>query len=368
MKKLELQHIKLTNFKNYAFEELELDNKLNCFVGNNGMGKTNLLDAIHYLCIGKSKFQSSDRLLMLHDTDFFRLESQFLRGKEDEKLIAKISKRKKKVFERNDVAYQKLSEHLGHFPIVFIAPDDIYLIREGSEDRRKFMDTILSQLHFSYLQALLQYNSILKQRNALLKQWKDQPNPELLGIYSGQLVGPSKIIHRYRKDFIELFLPLLQEQYGQISNQQESISLIYQSDLNEDYLENLLSQSREKDIILQRTTVGIHKDDLKCLIEGHPIKQFGSQGQLKSFLLALKLSEYQILKQEKQILPILILDDVFDKLDQKRIKHLIQIIGKEDFGQIFISDTHESRLQSIVSKIGLTVKNFKIVDGSAKLY
>ena len=368
MKKLELQRIKITNFKNYPLEELELDAKLNCFVGNNGMGKTNLLDAIHYLCIGKSKFQPSDRLLMLHDTDFFRLESHFLVGEVEEKIVAKISKRKKKVFERNDVAYQKLSQHIGHFPIVFIAPDDIYLVREGSEERRKFLDNILSQLYFPYLQALIQYKAILKQRNALLKQWKESPNSELLQIYSDQLIDPANVIHQYRKEFIQSFLPLLQEQYGQISNQQESIALVYQSGLNEGTLEELLQRAREKDIILQRTTVGIHKDELKFMIQDHPIKQFGSQGQVKSFLLALKLSEYQILKQKKKIIPILVLDDIFDKLDEKRISHLIQIIGKEDFGQIFISDTHQNRLQNIVEKIGLTVKNFEIVDGSVKLF
>ena len=368
MKKLELQHIRLANFKNYTFQELEFDDKLNCLVGNNGMGKTNLLDAVHYICYGKSKFQASDKLLMLHDSDFFRLEGQFLLDTMPEKVVAKVSRKKKKQFERNDVAYEKLSQHIGHFPVVFIAPDDVYLIREGSEERRRFMDNILSQLNPAYLQALIHYNKTLKQRNALLKSWKEHPNNSLLEIYSEQLLAPGKLIHDCRKVFVEQFNPLLQSKYEVISNQGESVSMAYHSALNEEDFKALLKQAREKDIILQRSSVGTHKDDLKFSIEGFPLKQFGSQGQLKSFLLSLKLTEYYFLKQEKQIMPILILDDIFDKLDQDRIERLIQLIGHADFGQIFISDTHQNRLQNIAAKIGLSVKNFKIVDGSAKLF
>lgn len=368
MKKLELKYLKLTNFKNYGSQELELDAKLNCFLGKNGMGKTNLLDAIHYSCFGKSKFQASDRLLMLHDTDFFRLEAQFLLGEKQEEIVAKVAKRRKKALERNKVPYRKLSHHVGLFPAVFIAPDDIYLIKEGSEERRRFMDNILSQLHPAYLQTLIQYQSLLKQRNALLKSWQDNPDHALLDIYSQQIVQPAQVIHQHRTNFVKEFLPLLEAKYAQISNNQEPVSLQYFSSLNEQDLGVHLQEVREKDIILQRTTVGIHKDDLQFSIREYPLKQFGSQGQLKSFLLALKLAEYQILKEQKQIFPLLILDDIFDKLDRNRIDMLIQMIGKEDFGQIFISDTHPKRLQEIILKIGISVKNFEIVDGSANLF
>lgn len=368
MKKLTLKHIKLTNFKNYSSQELDFEEKLNCFVGNNGMGKTNLLDAIHYLSLGKSKFQTSDRLLILHGMDFFRLEAQFSLGAKKEKVVAKVATGRKKVLECNDIPYRKLSQHVGHFPSVFIAPDDVYLIREGSEDRRKFVDHLLSQMYPSYLLALIEYQSVLKQRNALLKQWPDNPNPSLLEIYSNQLINPAQTIHQYRATFISTFCPILQHHYSILADEQEEVTLEYSSQMNEEPLDQLLRKSREKDIILQRTTQGIHKDDLKFLIRGRPLKLFGSQGQLKSFLLALKLAEYQVLKDEKKIFPLLILDDIFDKLDQSRIRHLIQIIGNEEFGQIFISDTHQDRLKEIILEIGISVKNFKIVSGYANLF
>ncbi len=369
MNKLELQRIKLTNFKNYEFEDLTFCSKFNLFIGNNGMGKTNLLDAIHYLCTGKSKFLASDRLLSRHGTDFFRLEGRFLSGNEQETVVAKVANNRKKALECNGIAYQKLSQHIGRLPCVFIAPDDIYLIREGSEERRKFLDNILSQLSKEYLQNLMLYNSILKQRNAILKQWKERPDPALLDIYSDQLVVPAGFLHHQRADFVHTFLPLLEEKYQCLSNDQEAVNLKYHSQLNENAIADLLREAREKDILLQRTTVGIHKDDLKFRINGHPLKQFGSQGQLKSFLLALKLTEYQVLKTQKQIKPILILDDIFDKLDQNRIRQLIEIIVQESYGQVFISDTHPLRLQEIIGlQVDAPIKNYKIVAGSANLF
>ncbi len=364
---MQLDRFILTNFKNYEYQAIDCAPGLTCFVGKNGMGKTNLLDAVYYLCMGKSHFNTPDSLLCYHGTDFFRLEGHFSRKDKAEKIVAKVMPRKKKELERNGMPYSRLSEHVGLLPVVMIAPDDTALATEGSETRRSFLDNTLSQIDNRYLQQLITYNKVLSQRNALLKQFGEQGgyNTELVEAYDRQLIIPGAAIHIARRNFLEGFRELLQELYRQISGGAESVDCLYNSKLLDSPFEKLLGQAAEKDRILQRTTVGIHKDDLDFSIEGYPLKRFASQGQLKSFVLALKLAQYRVLMQEKKVPPILLLDDIFDKLDSQRVSQLLALLLEGDYGQAFITDTDESRLEAIIHKFGHDFLKYEIESGAA---
>ena len=366
---MQLQKIILTNFKNYSSQKLDDLARLNCFVGLNGMGKTNLLDAIYYICLGKSYFGIPDHIVMQHETSFFRLEAQFQIGEKSEKIVAKVIPRKKKEFERNDVPYQKLSEHIGLLPVVIVAPNDINIVLEGSEIRRKFLDNTLSQIDNQYLNALITYNKILKQRNAALKGFAEthRYDPALIKVYDDQLLKPAEEIFKKRKAFLTEFSPILSQMHERISGAQEKVSCSYRSDLLEEPLESLFRKSAEKDRILQRTTKGPHKDDLILSIDNYPLKKFASQGQLKTFILALKLAQYEVLKQDRQVLPLLLLDDIFDKLDSQRVGKLLQLLIEGAFGQIFITDTHENRIEEIVKKFDVQYRKFIITHGAARL-
>ena len=363
-----LSRIKLLQFKNYSEQELTLSPQLNCFVGHNGMGKTNLLDAIYYLCMSKSYFGLSDRYLVKKETDFFRLEGDFILSQDKkEVIVAKIQPPKRKVLECNKIVYEKLAEHIGKYPVVIIVPDDTQLITEGSEVRRRFIDNTLSQLDTGYLQKLITYNHILKQRNALLKQYEGRPTPEdLLLIYDQQLEEPASYIYKKRTGFIDAFMIPFNRAHKAISGNHEQVELVYNSALKDNTLGTLLKESRERDRILQRTTKGIHKDNLVFTIEGQPLKRFGSQGQLKSYVLALKLAQYHFLKTAKDRQPLLLLDDVFDKLDPKRVSQLIDYILAGDFGQLFISDTDSNRIQRILDAQKVDPSIFHIVNGMVK--
>ncbi|MCB0554037.1 MAG: DNA replication/repair protein RecF [Phaeodactylibacter sp.] len=364
---MHLQHYILTNFKNYESQRIDCSPRLNCYVGHNGMGKTNLLDAVYYLCMGKSHFNLPDSLIARHNEAFFRLEGHFLRENRPERIVAKVTPRKKKELERNNTAYLRLSEHVGLLPVVMIAPDDTYLATEGSEARRRFLDNTLSQLDNHYLQQLITYNKVLQQRNALLKQFADNGryNTALIEAYDQQLLGPGRAIHEARRQFMSRFQGILREKYRVISGEAESIDCTYDSKLNDHSFESLLEDAREKDRILQRTTVGIHKDDLDFTIAGYPLKRFASQGQLKSFVLALKLAQYRLLQSEKKMAPILLLDDIFDKLDNERVRHLLGLLLEGDFGQVFITDTDENRLGAIVEHFGQEYLNYRVDNGKA---
>ncbi|MEM9823238.1 MAG: DNA replication and repair protein RecF [Bacteroidota bacterium] len=360
-----LREIRLTQFKNYPSAKVNLSPQLNCFVGKNGMGKTNLLDAIYYLCMCKSNFGIRDRQVVQHGTSFFRLEGRFAGDQEQEIIVAKVIPGKKKEMERNGVAYQRLFEHIGLIPVVMIVPDDTLLVSEGSEGRRKFLDNTLSQLDRQYLEQLLAYNKVLRQRNAALKQFAKNGyfDAALIETYNKQMLNPAAFIHQRRQAFLENFDPVFKEYYQIISKDAEKVDCTYVSRLAANSLSELFVASREKDRILQRTTAGIHKDDLKFIINGYALKTFASQGQLKSFVLALKLAQFEFLRKEKKIAPILLLDDIFDKLDRHRVEQLIGLLLERQFGQIFITDTHENRLEEIVKKFDSTFLNFKIEDG-----
>lgn len=361
-----ISRLKLLQFKNYPAQELQLCTQLNCFVGANGMGKTNLLDAIYYLCMGKSYFVQRDAYIIQHDTSFFRLEGDFQLANKKDKLVVKVEAKKRKVLEKNKVAYEKLADHVGQYPVVIIVPDDSLLISEGSEIRRRFIDNTLAQLDAQYLSYLLLYNKVLKQRNALLKQYEGRPVPEsLLEVYDIQLKEPAAYIHQQRQAFIQQFIPPFNAAYQAISGAQESVSITYKSHLDQADLSALLQENRERDRILQRTTKGIHKDDLAFYMEERPLKRFASQGQLKSFVLALKLAQYSFLKQAKKKQPILLLDDIFDKLDPQRVEQLISYILEGDFGQVFLSDTDATRVERIVKTQDLEANIFTITNGTA---
>jgi DNA replication and repair protein RecF len=337
------------------------------------MGKTNVLDAIYYLCMTKSHFKSSDRNIVRHGEDFFRLEANFVtenlnesKSTKGSKLIVKVQPRKRKEFELNQAIYDKLSDHIGQFPVVMIAPDDTLMAMEGSEERRRFLDNTLCQLDANYLTNLMHYNKVLSQRNKLLKQFAETRTFDeiLIKTYNKQLLAAAEYIHQKRSDLMTIFLPIFKDYYAQISGNQEVVVCEYISKLNHEKFEVLLNESLAKDRILQRTTTGIHKDDLKFVFNDTVVKQFASQGQLKSYILALKLAQYELLRQEKSIAPLLLLDDIFDKLDANRVQQLLKLlIQKKEFGQIFITDTHEERVAEIVEQFEMDFKQFIVENG-----
>ncbi len=366
----------MTHFKNYESQRLTFSERINCFVGLNGVGKTNILDAVYYLCMCKSYFLPSDGDVILRGQSFMRLEGHFKKNNQSEKIVAKVQNRKKKIIERNDNMYAALSNHIGFLPVVMFAPDDTLLAKEGSEERRRFMDTALSQVDNQYLTNLIFYNKILDQRSALLKKSDEsRENTEgLLAVYDTQMTPPAQYIFDKRQAFISQFTPVFNDIYKKISGAREDVMIHYNSQLIGDSLTNLLKKSREKDRLLQRTTMGIHKDDWLFEIDEKPLKKFGSQGQLKSFVMSLKLAQYEVLssfqhdeakgiKGEKQDLPILLLDDIFDKLDDERVSNLLQLIVNQSFGQIFITDTHEERINDIVKNLNTDFKVFKVNKG-----
>lgn len=323
---------------------------MNCIVGANGIGKTNVLDAIYHLSFGKSYFNPVSAQNIKHGADFFVIDALLEKEKKEEKLICSMKKGAKKVIKRNGKVYEKLSDHIGFMPLVMISPADRDLIIEGSETRRKFMDGVISQSNKTYLDTLIKYQKVLAQRNALLKYFAANQtfDGETLGVYNQQLAMLSKPIYQKRNEFLKQFIPIFKDQYQAISSGNETVNVTYQSSLKKEPLEAQLEQQLSKDRTLQYTTVGIHKDDLSFELEGYPIKKFGSQGQQKSFLIALKLAQFHFIKEKSKTTPILLLDDIFDKLDAQRVAQLITLVNAPEYGQIFISDTHADRTEAVL--------------------
>jgi len=357
-----LKNIALLNFKNFDALNFEFDRKINCFIGANGVGKTNILDAIYHLSFTKSYFNPSAVQNIRHNQEFFVIDGVFNKKDEDEKIICSLKRGQKKVVKRNGKEYDKLADHIGKFPLVIISPDDRNLISEGSELRRKFIDSVISQLDKSYLKTLISYNKVLSQRNHLLKYFAVNHTFDALNIeiYDNQLMELGAIIFKKRKSFLNEFIPIFKKRYQFITNGKEEVSLKYKSQLEKENLKSLLQESLKKDRVLQYTTVGIHKDDLKFYIEDYPIKKFGSQGQQKSFLIALKLAQFDFIKKQANVTPILIMDDIFDKLDEHRVKQLVSLVNETHFGQIFISDTHEERTKAVVERTQQSYKIFNL--------
>ena len=349
-----LRKITLTQFKNYGLTSFSFKERVTGICGLNGRGKTNLLDAIYYCCFTRSYFSKNDGLNVLFGHDGFRLEALFDRNNEEQRLVCINRVAGKKELLLNDVAYDRFSQHIGRFPAVMVAPDDIELIASGSEERRRFMDTVLSQMDGDYLQKLIEYNKVLAQRNGLLKRFAEQGTTDwsLLEVLDEQLMQPGGFIHTRRNAFAAALIPLVQQFYEQIADNGERITLQYSSQLNDASFYDLLNHYRQKDFLLQRSNAGIHKDDIVMQLNGQVFKSIASQGQRKSLLFALKLAEFELLKQNKGFAPILLLDDVFEKLDDNRMNQLLHWVCQENSGQVFITDTHKERLEDAFTKLG----------------
>jgi DNA replication and repair protein RecF len=360
-----LQQLSLINFKNYAEAELSFSNGVNAFTGDNGAGKTNLLDAIHYLSLCKSYFNPIDSQQIKQGTDFFIINGNFNKNDKQEKIACAVKRNQKKQFKRNKTDYQRLADHIGLFPLVMISPYDTSIITDGSDERRKFIDNVLSQTDNHYLDEVITYNKVLNNRNAFLKMIADtgRYDPHLLEVMDEQLVASGNSIFKKRKAFMERFTAIFNAHYQFLTEGAEQVELIYESQLLQIDFADLLKKTVEKDRVLERTTMGIHKDELQFVIHGMPMKKFGSQGQQKSFLIALKLAQYTFLNKEKGFKPLLLLDDIFDKLDDKRVTKLMQMVSDNDFGQVFITDTSINRVQSIFNDMGVAIRLFKVTGG-----
>ena len=354
-----LQKITLTHFKNYEFNSFDFSGNVVGICGLNGRGKTNLLDAIYYCCFTKSYFSNTDLMNIKFDKPGFRLEALFKKQNNDQKVICIHRGVSKKEFSINDTRYEKLSAHIGSLPVVMIAPDDVELVTGNSEGRRKFIDTVLSQVDASYLQELITYNKVLQQRNSLLKKtYENGDFMTVLDILDKQLITPAEIIYEKRKVFLRSLIPLVRQFYKQITNDAETVSLEYVSQLNGESFTNLLQQYRDKDIIMQRSNAGIHKDDIAFILDEHTFKNIASQGQRKSLLFALKLAEFEFLKSNKGFAPLLLLDDEFEKLDEHRMQQLLHWVCNENNGQVFITDTHSQRLTEALGSLNV---NYQLI-------
>jgi DNA replication and repair protein RecF len=365
-----LNELSLLNYKNFETLNLQFDPKINCIVGNNGVGKTNILDAIYHLSFGKSYFNPITSQNIKHGEEFFVIEGNYSKSDREEKIVVSAKKGQKKLIKRNGKIYDRFSDHIGFLPLVIISPSDRDLILEGSETRRKFIDGVISQSDSAYLHSLIDYNKVLSQRNSLLKYFavNNTHNQDTLDIYNEQLYDLGTKIHKKRKKFLNILKPIFVDHYKMISNSlstddndlDETVDLNYKSQLNDKDLLSLLQENTLKDKLLQYTNYGIHKDDLLFEINGHAIKRYGSQGQQKSFIIALKLAQFDFIKEKSKENPILLLDDIFDKLDELRVEQIIKLVDEEKFGQIFISDTHPERTETVIKKIHQTYSMYRL--------
>ncbi len=359
---MHLKQISVVNFKNHLEANYEFSDSINCFTGNNGVGKTNILDAIYYLSFSKSFFNSIDSNNINFDSNFFIVQGEYDFDGHDEKIYIGLKQGKKKTVKRNQKVYKRLADHIGLFPLVMVSPADANLIIEGSEIRRKFVDGVISQYDKVYLENLLKYGKAVMQRNALLKsfyenQHFDQESLDLWNMQMEQFAAP---IYESRTQFLMDFIPIFQKYYDLISGSKEEVSLAYVSQLNDTSFTELFVQNLQGELRSQHTKVGIHKDDLEFLIDGYSVKKYGSQGQQKTYLLALKLAQFEIIKNIKGKKPILLLDDIFDKLDSNRIKALMKLVSDHNFGQIFISDTNSQRVVKLFEDIAIEPRVFEV--------
>jgi DNA replication and repair protein RecF len=359
---MHLERLSLTHFKSYTSGSFEFSPALNCLVGENGSGKTNLLDAIYYLSLTKSAVSSQDGFAIQHGAEFFLLDGYFAREGKQIEIAIGFQRGLRKTVLHDKKPYEKFSEHIGRFPVVLVAPDDTDLVREGSEERRKFIDGVLSQLDAGYLADLLQYNRLLDQRNGLLKQFADRGylDEDLLDVYSEPLVELARKLYERRRDFLVRFLPRVQHFYAYLGEAREVIDIQYESEVSEVDFERDFRLNRQRDVATQRTTKGSHRDDYAFTIDGFPLKKYGSQGQQKSFVIALKLAQFELLTDDKGFRPILLLDDIFDKLDDRRIQKLITMMDDGTFGQVFLTDARPERTEQLLAEVRGEVRYFRI--------
>ena len=362
-----LERLSIINYKNIQEATLELSPKINCFIGHNGAGKTNVLDAVYFLSFCHSAQTTQDSLVIRHEQDFFMLEglySPFTLHPSPFTIHCGMKRGAKKVVRRDKKAYQRLSEHIGLIPIVLVSPADIQLIEGNSEERRRLMDVVISQLDRSYIESLNRYNKALQQRNAMLKIEDREPDPELLSLWEEQMAREGEVIYGKRKVFVEQMVPLFQQFYERISGGHEQVSLSYTSHCQRGPLLEVIQRDRFKDRAVGYSLHGIHRDDLEIMLDGHPMRREGSQGQQKTFVIALKLAQFEFLKRTNaQTTPLLLLDDIFDKLDAQRVEQIIQLVASEQFGQIFITDTNRDHIDQILSKGNFDYKLYKVDNG-----
>jgi len=361
-----LKKLSLNNFKNHSEADLVFSEKINCFIGNNAVGKTNILDAIHYLSFCKSYFNPVDTQNIKHDSPFFTIHGTYLKNHDKSDTVSCIQHRnQRKQFKLNKNQYNRLADHIGLFPLVMVSPYDRDLINEGSDIRRKYIDSVISQFDKIYLDDLINYNKVLSQRNTLLKHFAENNyfDASSLDIWNEQLITLGTSIFIKRKEFIEKFVPIFKKYFSFISLDKEEVSISYESHLQEDDFALLLKNSLVRDKILRYTTVGIHKDDLIFHINGYPVKKFGSQGQQKSFVIAVKLAQFDYTSETKGFKPVLLFDDIFDKLDENRVKQIVKLVSENSFGQVFITDTQKERIKSIFLSLDIEHIIFEIING-----
>lgn len=356
-----IQKLTALNYKNLAQIDLELSPRLNCFVGDNGEGKTNVLDTIYFLAMGKSSSGLSDNALIQYEEHFFLLKGSFEIQSKPEMISCGAKRGEKRQFQRNGKIYDRLMDHVGLIPLVMISPEDNHLISEAAEERRKFINASLSVLDKSYLELIMRYNNLLAQRNKLLKE--ETKDFCLFEVLDTQLAYCGNAIFEARSKQIEAFVPYFMDSYRFISESKEEVGLAYVSQLQSSSMEDLLLRNFEKDCFLSHTSVGIHRDDIKMTLNGHDIRKCGSQGQQKSFLIALKLAQYEQLRSQKESKPLLLLDDVFDKLDAGRVARLLQWVSSEDFGQIFITECNRERMNLILNSLGIEHHLYEVKQG-----
>lgn len=358
-----LEKIVISDYRNIQLQELEFSPNVNCISGNNGEGKTNLLDAVYYMSMTKSAFVASDRFNMRHGTDEFSLAGTYrMENGLSSRFSLKMTSKGEKKVKRDDKPYQKISEHVGVLPVVMVSPADVSMVSESGEERRRFVNSVLSQMDREYMSAMQQYNRLLLQRNTMLKD--SEPDRSLLEVIDMRMSMLAEPIYQARKRFIEQLKPIVAEYYKTLSGDSEQVNIEYESELSKAGLDQLLAASFDRDRIMKHTTTGIHRDDFAFSMNGHPIRRFGSQGQQKSFLVSLKFAQYEIMKRSYGFAPILLLDDVFDKLDIGRISNLLQMVASNDFGQIFITDSNKVRMSGIVDELTQDRAYFETVGGT----
>lgn len=359
-----LSKLSITNYKNIKEAELCFSPKMNCLIGHNGEGKTNLLDAVYYLSFCRSAHSSTDSSVIRHDDDFFMLDGTYINDEgEDESVFCGMKRGTKKHFKRNKKEYKRLSAHIGLIPLIFVSPSDSIIIEGGSEERRRLMDVVISQYDGTYIEALNRYNKALMQRNSLLRA-EEEPDAELLSLWEEQMAEYGVTVYEKRNAFIEQLTPLFQRFYRSISQEKEVVSLRYVSHCQRGKLLDVIQRDRSKDRTVGYSLHGVHRDELEMLIGGYPIKREGSQGQNKTYVIALKLAQFDFLKRVcAKTTPILLLDDIFDKLDASRVEQIVRIVAGEDFGQIFLTDTNRDHLDQILRGSSLDYKLFNVEQG-----
>jgi DNA replication and repair protein RecF len=362
-----LSHLSLVNFKNYTEAQLNFSSGVNCITGTNGSGKTNIIDAVYYLSFTKSYFNISDTQNIQHGESLFVIQGKFSDNEKEEHVFCGVKTGFKKQVKRGGEEYERLSDHIGLFPVVMVAPVDHILITEGSDERRKFIDSVISQVDKIYLENLISYNKTLTHRNSYLKQLHGRiPDTSMMEVWDEQLVKYGCAIESERRKFIAEFIQLFNETYNYLADHAEEVSINYQTQLEQDDFGTQLKSSLQKDIALQHTSTGIHKDELVFKLEKYPLKRIASQGQQKTFLMAIKIAQFEYLFRHKKTKPILLLDDIFDKLDDFRAKRLMELVSRHTFGQIFITDTHPERLKKIFDDIKISIRLFEVNKGTVK--